>query len=71
MNWFPEKVEGKLFGMTMAICLGASLFATQWLLSTEEDNLLSQTKRDLEGLSQQHEFGILTELNARRRRTNT
>lgn len=65
MHWFPEKVESKLFLMVMTICLGASLFSAQLLLSTEEDSLLEKTKSDLEGLSQQHEFSLLNELKDR------
>ena len=65
MHWLPEKVEIKLLVMTLVISIGASLFATKLLLSTEEESLLGKTKNGLEGLSQQHEFNITNEFNAR------
>ena len=59
----PEKVEGKLFIVTLLICLLASFITSQYILSTEHDRLVIETKMRLETVSTRQGFEILSQVN--------
>ena len=65
MTIMPEKVEGKLFLITLIICLGASLFFSQLILLTEEDRLLQETQYELVSHSEQHNLNLILGMSAR------
>lgn len=65
MLLMPEKVEGKLFIMTLVICLGASVLSSQLILWTERDRLILETQRELVSHSEQHNLNLILTINER------
>ena len=50
----PEKVEGKLFILTLLICLIASFVTSRFILQTEKNRLIAETKERLENVGRRH-----------------
>ena len=65
MKLLPEKVEGKLFIITLVICLGASLLFSQIILSTERDRLIRDIRTELVSHSEQHNLNLIIRMNER------
>lgn len=61
----PEKVEGKLFIVTLLICLFASLVTSRYILSTEQNRLVAETKERLETVGMRHVGHIMGQLKDR------
>ena len=55
----PEKIEGKLFIATLLICFIASLLTSRYILSSEHDRLVSDTKMCLTAKAGQHGLEVL------------